>query len=150
PQIEARVGPAHAWTQSAHEQHALTLAWLGRLDEARRELAGLPRAKQRPNWRTLRATSIVERLRGDARAAEINARAALAEPDPSSVEVQRMSVLPELGLALLEQGRNAEAAAALGDALSVAQRLQTTFSPMQAEASVGLARALLAQGDVTH
>ena len=150
PRLEARVGPAHAWTQSAHEQHALTLAWLGRLDEARRELAAMPRAKQRPNWRTLRATSIVDRLRGDAQVAESNARAALAEPDPSSVEVQRMSVLPELGLALLEQGRHAEAAAALGEALSVAQRLQTAFSPMQAEASVGLARALLAQGDVTH
>ena len=150
PQIEARAGPAHAWTQSAHEQHALALAWLGRLDEAEKEVAGLPRPKQRPHWRTLRAASIVERLRGDAPAGEVDAREALAEPDPASVEVQRMSVLPELGLALEEQGRHAEAAAALGEALSLAQRLQTTFSPLQAEASVGLARALLAQGEPTR
>jgi Flp pilus assembly protein TadD len=63
-----------------------------------------------------------------------------------AVEPERMRVLTETGLALLDLGRHDEAAAPLEQALALSRQVQTQLAPDRADILVGLGRAYMAGG----
>jgi len=69
------------------------------------------------------------------------ARRALDGITGPRADIDRMRVLPDLGLAQLAAGDKAAAAATLQEAIALFDRIQTRPSPDRAEAALGLAKA---------
>jgi tetratricopeptide (TPR) repeat protein len=147
-ELESIVGSTHPIVRNVREGLALTLGYRGETEAARAAIADI-RTDDRnksTSWRTLRVRSIVERLDGNHALAAKLAREGLASHSGPRVELQRMQLLPVLGLALVELNESAEAIAVLAEAVGLLERFETTPSPTRAEVNVGLGRALLRNG----
>lgn len=134
---------------TARMNRVLALAYAGRLTEAEAETGPLVAAYRTHMPRHLgyahHLQGIVERLAGRPEAALAAQQRALdAAPRDAGDDWQRMRVLPEVGLALLELGRHRDAVASFDEAIALMQKKQTDVSPARAEAWLGMGRALLA------
>jgi len=145
----ARVlGTGHDMAVFTAANAALADAHAGRLAAARQRIgalaeplqAGGVKAATRARARFVRA--VIHRLGGDPAAALAELQPLLADTDPAPrLQRERMRARVETGLALSALGRPGEAAPAFETALAEAARLEAAPTPMQAEATAGLARA---------
>jgi tetratricopeptide (TPR) repeat protein len=145
--ILASLGPRHPQSQRASEFLALAEGRTGRVDDALRRLQTLIDAEPagRWVWRPLRAQSVLSRLAGRDGDALRQARAALAAVGGPRADIDRMRVLPDLGLALVAGGDLVEARRVLDEALALCERFQGRASPERSDVALGLGRVHLAQ-----
>ena len=143
------LGPTHRMTLSARLNRALALAEVGRGAEAREEIGALE-ALQDAHHESLSLEWIagrIARITGRPEEAAARQRRALERlPDDPARQWYLMRVLVEMGLAELGRGLPGRAEASLRDALALAGTELREEVPFQAEAWVGLGRALLLQG----
>jgi tetratricopeptide (TPR) repeat protein len=142
-------GPSHWDTLTAQFNGAIALAYLGRIDEAQRELQ--PVRDRSPDvanrmW-SLYVLGMVERFAGDYQAALREQLEGLGLITGSKAKWNRVRALVEVGLDQLELGRHDEAIASLEEARALYLELETRMHPARAEVLVGLGRAHLGRGD---
>jgi tetratricopeptide (TPR) repeat protein len=139
-----RVLPAgHPTTRLVQATRALALARAGRHREARELLEPLvaaPSPDDQSVAMALYASGVVERLSGDPASALRTERQALDAIAGRGADIRRMRVLTEIGLASLDLADPAQARAALEQALSLSESLQTHAGPDRADILSGLAR----------
>ncbi len=144
--IDRMLGPKHPMAQRGREDLALAHLYLGQFEPAERALraAAPPSAAERPSWRLLHLRSLAARLQGDADTAVRLGRAALAAISGQRADIDRMRVLPNLGLSLVAAGEHAQAGTVCAEAVELLARVQTRDSAERADASLCLGRSLLA------
>jgi tetratricopeptide (TPR) repeat protein len=141
-------GPEGEFTLLARASRAMTLGYLGRLDEARTEIEAVaPLAAKQPNLEALNARidrthGTLLRLAGDPRGALAWQEKVLATTSAlPKLQRERMRARAELGLSLLALGERERAIAALEQALTEFQKLETQMTPSRAEALAALRTA---------
>jgi serine/threonine-protein kinase len=149
--LQAVLPPGHEITRAFQADQALALARAGRHHQARAFLEpllpGPGSPVDRSGARLLYALGVASRLSGEFEAAVRVQRQALQSlARLPAVEPERMRVLTETGLALLDLGRHDEAAAPLEQALALSRQVQTQLAPDRADILVGLGRAYMAGG----
>jgi tetratricopeptide (TPR) repeat protein len=152
--LKETLPPGHAVTRWFQADEALALARSGRHREAEALaealLAGAGPATSLGS-RARYALGVSKRLSGDAEAALREQRAALtmlrAGSGATTLEV---TVLIEIGLALLDLGRPAEATTALEQARDLSRPAQTHLAPDGADILMALGRAAFARGQIAQ
>jgi tetratricopeptide (TPR) repeat protein len=143
PRLTELLGPRHPQAVRAEENWALAEAGMGQTAAAsarlQRLVDGLPAEKVTP--RLQRAQSVVQLLDGHAAEAVRLAQLALKSIEGPRAELERMRLLPVLGMALLESGEARSAEAVLQEAISLMDRHQTGASPERGDAVRALALA---------
>lgn len=143
PRLVELLGPRHPQAVRAEENWALAEAGIGQTSAAsarlQRLVDGLPAEKVTP--RLQRAQSVVQLLDGHAAEAVRLAQLALKSIEGPRAELERMRILPVLGMALLESGEARSAEAVLQEAISLMDRHQTGASPERGDAVRALALA---------
>jgi tetratricopeptide (TPR) repeat protein len=143
PRLLELLGPLHPQSVRAEENRALAEAALGRTDAAsarlERLVEGLPAEKITSRLR--RAQAVVQLRGGHAAEAVRLAQLAMKSIDGPRAELERMRVLPVLGMALLASGEARSADAALQEAIDSMDRHQTRASPERGDAVRALAQA---------
>ncbi len=134
----------HPTTRLVQSTRALALARAGRHRDARELLEPLVAAPPSPDDQSvaiaLYALGVVERLSGDPASALRTGRQALNAIAGRGADIRRMRVLTEIGLAYLDLADPAPAKAALEQALSLSENLQTHAGPDRNDILSGLAR----------
>ena len=143
-ELASVLGKDHPIYISVREGLAVAQAYNGDPSKARAVLDGLPDPTDRkPRWRTLRIRSIVERLDGHLDRSVAYAQQGLASISGARAELERMTMLPTLGLALAESRADRDAVSVLQEALTLLARHQTVTSPEFADALLAVGRALM-------
>jgi tetratricopeptide (TPR) repeat protein len=147
--LRLSVGESHDATLTAHIEHALALANLGRERDAEVAIQALMPAVAAPHplrFKVLQALGVVKRLLGDAQSAVLAQQESLAViPGTPLAARHRMKGLAELGLAQLDLQQYTQAAATLDEALALFEQQQTRMTPERADALVGMGRVRLAR-----
>jgi serine/threonine-protein kinase len=151
--LQSLLGPSSLPSVNAQSKRAVALAFLGRVDEAYREVGPLneptPELKEL-DW-PLYTLGLVQRLAGDVNVAIQTQQNALARiPAGSNSDWNRMRILRELGLAQVELHRNDEAVVTLQRVQALSKALEVDPSPATADAAVGLGRARLGLGNLAE
>ena len=153
PTLERMIGAGRESTLLARAGRAQALAYLGRVDDARLEIAAVSKivapkdALEPVGARVAQVRGTIARMHGDLPAA-LQAQSPIAALKDSGPKLQRerMRALTEIGLVQLEMGDAGAAAVTLEQALKEFERLESRITPARADALVGLGRALIAQG----
>ena len=151
PIFERVLGAEREPTLLARTGKALAFAYLGRMEDAHREITAVsklvaPKDALEPlGARVSQVRGTIARMRGDLPAA-LQAQsplAALKDVGPK-LQRERMRALAEIGLVNLEMNDAGAAAATMELALEEFQRLESSITPSHADALTGLGRARLA------
>jgi serine/threonine-protein kinase len=142
-------GAQHEVVARVRLDHALALAYAGRLDEARRGLvegssSGTPRLQQHALW----IEGLIWRLDGNpSRALAVlkQARAITLKlnSEGAPAELADANVIRDIGIAQLELGVAPEARTALTEAIGRYDELYPRITPDKADALIGMARLRL-------
>lgn len=148
---EQVLGDAHWDTVTARLNRAVALAYVGRTTDARAAFAQEFEAPPALAFWLNYVRGVVQRLDGDYTAAVDSQRAAERAIQPGvKAEWDRFRVLAELGLALLESGRSAEAAPVFAETQRLYERLHMVMHPAYAEVLIGAARLELKGERAVH
>jgi serine/threonine-protein kinase len=144
------LGASHWATLTAQFNGAIALAYLGRIDDARKALA-LVRDKSPDVQNVMWAQHVlgsVERMAGDYAAALRAQQASLGLiKEGPRAGWDRVRALGEAGLDQVEIGAYEDAIATLEKARELFTQLQTQMHPARADVLIGLGRAHLSKGD---
>jgi hypothetical protein len=141
-------GPEGEFTLLARACRAMTLGYLGRLEEARAEIEAVaPLAAKQPklealNARVDRTRGALLRLAGDPRGALAWQEKVLATTSAlPKLQRERMRARAEFGLSLLALGERNRAITALEQSVAEFQKLESQMTPSHAEAAAALKAA---------
>ena len=145
PLLQGVVGENGEFTLLARACRAMTLGYLGRLEEARREIEATaalaePQSKMAATHaRVMRYRGAILRLSGDARGALAWQEKVIATTSPlPKLQRERMRALAEAGLALQALGEKQRAIALLERSIAEFKKLETQMTPAHAEALAAL------------
>ena len=143
-------GPSHWDTLIPQFNGAMAMAYLGRDEDARRELRPVEersRDVQNLMW-ALYVLGTVDRLGGRHEAALRAHQESLGlVKDEPGADWNRVRFIGEIGLDQLELGRLEEAASSLERSLALYEKLETRMHPARADLLTGLGRVHLARND---
>jgi hypothetical protein len=145
PLLQGVVGEQGEFALLARACRAMTLGYLGRLDEARREIEATaelaePQLKMEAiNARVMRYRGAILRLSGDARGALGWQEKVIATKSPlPKLQRERMRALAEAGLALQALGESERAIPLLERSIVEFEKLEAQMTPAHTEALAAL------------
>jgi len=146
--LKTVLGPAHPQASKSQVNRALALAYVGKVEQARQEIAPIVNSQRASGDASLNATlyveGILQRLAGGYSAAlglQLESLA-LSQANPKA-KLDEARALTEAGLNQIELGQLDEATQSLEKALALFEKTQPQVTPQRADALVGLGRAIM-------